>query len=50
MIESHGLPTPKGEPLLHYCEELDVNIWPLEVNCSRQKAESRRQKAEGRKQ
>ncbi|HEU4479984.1 MAG TPA: DUF2071 domain-containing protein [Pyrinomonadaceae bacterium] len=30
MIECHGLPTPKGEPLLHYCEELDVNIWSLE--------------------
>lgn len=30
MIESHGLPTPKGEPLLHYCEELDVDIWSLE--------------------
>ena len=30
MIESHGLPTPKGDPLLHYCEELSVEIWPLE--------------------
>ena len=30
MIESHGLPTPKGEPLLHYCQELDVDIWSLE--------------------
>lgn len=30
MIESHGLPTPKGEPLLHYCEEISVDIWPLE--------------------
>ena len=29
MIESQGLPTPKGEPLLHYCEELEVKIWPL---------------------
>jgi hypothetical protein len=29
MIESHGLPTPKGNPLLHYCEQLSVNIWPL---------------------
>lgn len=29
MIESHGLPTPEGQPLLHYCEELNVNIWPL---------------------
>ena len=30
MIESQGLPTPKGDPLLHYCEELDVEIWSLE--------------------
>ncbi|HEX8494760.1 MAG TPA: DUF2071 domain-containing protein [Pyrinomonadaceae bacterium] len=30
MIESHGLPTPKGEPLLHYAEELHVEAWPLE--------------------
>jgi uncharacterized protein len=29
MIESQGLPTPKGEPLLHYCEELGVDIWSL---------------------
>ena len=29
MIESLGLPTPEGEPLLHYCEELNVDIWPL---------------------
>lgn len=29
MIESHGLPTPEGEPLLHYCEELNVEIWRL---------------------
>jgi uncharacterized protein YqjF (DUF2071 family) len=30
MIESHGLPTPGGDPLLHYAEELSVEIWPLE--------------------
>jgi len=30
MIESHGLPTPAGEPLLHYAEALAVGIWPLE--------------------
>jgi uncharacterized protein len=30
MIESLGLPTPKGEPLLHYAEALAVDIWPLE--------------------
>jgi uncharacterized protein len=29
MIESHGLPTPKGHPVLHYCEELKVDIWRL---------------------
>jgi uncharacterized protein YqjF (DUF2071 family) len=30
MIESHGLPTPKDEPRLHYAEEISVDIWPLE--------------------
>jgi len=30
MIESHGVPTPAGEPLLHYAEEITVDIWPLE--------------------
>lgn len=29
MIESHDIKTPKGEPLLHYCEELSVDIWPI---------------------
>ena len=29
MIESLGLSTPSGEPLLHYAEELSVDIWPL---------------------
>ena len=29
MVESHGLATPPGDPLLHYCEELSVEIWPL---------------------
>jgi uncharacterized protein YqjF (DUF2071 family) len=29
MIESHGLPTPKDEPLLHYAEEISVDIWPI---------------------
>lgn len=27
MIESHGLPTPKDQPLVHYAEEIDVDIW-----------------------
>ena len=30
MIESHGLATPQGDPLLHYCEEISVEIWPLQ--------------------
>lgn len=30
MIESQGLPTPTGDPLLHYAEALAVDIWPLE--------------------
>ena len=29
MIESHGLPAPQGDPLLHYCEKLSVEIWWL---------------------
>lgn len=29
MIESHGLPAPQGDPLLHYCEAISVEIWPL---------------------
>lgn len=29
MIEAQGLPTPEGEPLLHYAEELSVDIWPI---------------------
>lgn len=29
MIESHGLQTPKGDPLLHYADEIKVDIWPL---------------------
>jgi uncharacterized protein YqjF (DUF2071 family) len=27
MIESHGLPTPHGDPVLHYAEALGVDIW-----------------------
>ena len=29
MIESHGIPAPDGPPLLHYAEEITVDIWPL---------------------
>jgi uncharacterized protein YqjF (DUF2071 family) len=30
MIESRLLPSPKGKPLLHYSEELTVDVWTLE--------------------
>lgn len=30
MIEAHNLPTPAGDPLLHYSEELTVDVWTLE--------------------
>lgn len=30
MIEACGLPTPAGDPLLLYCEKLEVDIWPLQ--------------------
>jgi uncharacterized protein len=30
MIESQGLPGPNGDPLVHYAEALEVEIWPLE--------------------
>jgi uncharacterized protein YqjF (DUF2071 family) len=30
MLEAQGLPTPKDKPLLHYAEEVSVDIWPLE--------------------
>ena len=29
MIESHGLPTRSGDPLIHYAEEISVDIWAL---------------------
>jgi uncharacterized protein len=29
MIESQGIPTPRGTPLLHYAESIAVDIWPL---------------------
>ena len=29
MIESLGLPPPQGAPLLHFSEEIGVEIWPL---------------------
>lgn len=28
MLESHGLPEPQGEPLLHYAKSIKVDIWP----------------------
>jgi uncharacterized protein len=30
MLEANGLSSPKTEPLVHYAEEVDVDIWPLE--------------------
>lgn len=29
MIESHRLATPSGQPLTHYAERIDVEVWPL---------------------
>lgn len=29
MIESNGIQTPSGAPLLHYANRLDVEIWPI---------------------
>ncbi len=29
MIESQGIPTPGGTPLLYYAESIAVDIWPL---------------------
>ena len=29
VVEALGLPTPTGDPLLHYADELKVDIWPL---------------------
>lgn len=29
LLEALGLPTPATDPLLHYAEELKVDIWPL---------------------
>jgi uncharacterized protein len=30
MLEANGLPPPDGEPLVHYAEEVNVDIWPLQ--------------------
>lgn len=30
MVESHGLPSPEGEPLVHGADEIRVEIWGLE--------------------
>jgi uncharacterized protein YqjF (DUF2071 family) len=32
MIEALDLPTPQGDPLVHYAEELSVDIWRLKPN------------------
>lgn len=30
MLEGQGLPRPAGEPLLHYAEQQDTAVWPLQ--------------------
>jgi hypothetical protein len=30
MIEVFDLPSPKGDPLMHYAEQIEVKIWLLE--------------------
>jgi len=30
MVESHGLPTPVGKPLVHYGGPVGVELWPLQ--------------------
>lgn len=30
ILEANGLPRPAEEPLVHYAEEVNVDIWPLE--------------------
>jgi uncharacterized protein YqjF (DUF2071 family) len=29
VVEALGLPAPSGDPLIHYAEEIKVDIWPL---------------------
>ncbi len=29
VVEALGIPTPTGDPLLHYADEIKVDIWPL---------------------
>ncbi|HZI18914.1 MAG TPA: DUF2071 domain-containing protein [Pyrinomonadaceae bacterium] len=29
MVEALGLPTPAGDPVLHYAEAIKVDVWPL---------------------
>lgn len=31
MVDSHGLPSPKDDPVLHYCQEISVDIWPITI-------------------
>jgi uncharacterized protein len=42
MIESLGLATPAGDPLLYYAEEINVDIWPLRGTRRGGDAETRR--------
>jgi uncharacterized protein YqjF (DUF2071 family) len=34
ILDANGLPQPKDQPLVHYAEEVNVDIWPLQ-ECSR---------------
>jgi hypothetical protein len=33
MIEALGLPSPAGEPVLNYAEEIEVDIWGIKKIC-----------------
>ena len=37
MITSLGIEQPPGEPLLHYAESIEVDIWPLKVCQNRER-------------
>jgi hypothetical protein len=29
MVESLGVKSPRGEPVLHYAEEIEVDVWAI---------------------
>jgi uncharacterized protein YqjF (DUF2071 family) len=37
MITSLGIQQPEGEPLLHYAESIEVEIWPLKICQNRER-------------